>query len=66
MLVINRNLCESIIIDGCIEVTINKIRQRDGSGRVELGITAPRSISVHRKEVQEAIDRKNQHKEMLV
>ena len=37
-----------------------------GKPQVRLGITAPKDVSVHRKEIQEAIDRENQHKEMLV
>lgn len=65
MLVIGRNKDESIVIDGCIEVTVTDVR-KSGKPQVRLGITAPKSISVHRKEIQEVIDRENQHKEMLV
>ena len=60
MLSINRHLGESIIIDGCIEVTVNKIQKLNGDGRVELGITAPRKISIHRKEIQDAINREKE------
>ena len=53
MLVVSRNKEESIIIGGNIEVVIVDIRGE----KVRLGITAPKDISVHRKEIQEAIDR---------
>lgn len=56
MLVIGRNTNESIVIDGCIEVKITQVRS-SGKPQVRLGITAPKSIPVHRKEIQEAIDR---------
>jgi len=57
MLVIGRHKDESIIIDGRIEVTICDIRKLTGNTQVRLGITAPKNIPVHRKEIQEAIDR---------
>lgn len=60
MLVLSRKEDSSIIIDGSIEVAILKIeppRSKNGDYKVRLGITAPRSISVHRKEIQEAINR---------
>jgi len=55
MLVLARQKDESIIIgnDGEIEVCIVDIR----GDKVRLGINAPRSISVHRKEIYEAIQR---------
>ena len=53
MLVVSRYKEESIIIGGNIEVVIVDIRGE----KVRLGITAPKDISVHRKEIQEAIDR---------
>jgi len=57
MLVMSRCENESIVIDGKIEIRVCDIRKMNGHKQVRLGITAPRSISVHRKEVQEAIDR---------
>ncbi len=39
-----------------IEITVVGIR----SDKVRLGITAPKSVPVHRKEVYEAIQRENQ------
>jgi carbon storage regulator len=55
MLVFTRKKDESLIIGTDIEVTILSI----GSGNVKVGINAPRSISVHRHEVYEAIKREN-------
>jgi len=53
MLVVSRYKEECIVIGGNIEVVIVDIRGE----KVKLGITAPKDISVHRKEIQEAIDR---------
>ncbi len=53
MLVIGRYRDESIIIDNKIEICIVDIRGE----KVRLGITAPREISVHRKEIQDAINK---------
>ena len=55
MLVFTRKKGESLIIGNEIEVTILNV----GSGSVKVGINAPRHISVHRKEVFEAIKREN-------
>jgi carbon storage regulator len=55
MLVFTRKKDESLIIGTDIEVTILSI----GSGNVKVGIEAPRHISVHRREVYEAIRREN-------
>ena len=62
MLVLSRTKRESVIIDNNIEIMIVDVR----GDKVRLGIEAPKHISVHRKEIQDAIDRENQHKEMLV
>jgi carbon storage regulator len=51
MLVLSRQRNESIIIGDDVEVTIVDVR----GDKVRLGITAPKTISVHRKEVYEAI-----------
>jgi carbon storage regulator len=53
MLVLSRRENESIVIDGRIEVTIVDIRGK----RVCVGIAAPEDITVHRKEVQEMIEK---------
>ena len=53
MLVLTRRLNEAIKIgdpndpDNCIEVTIMEVR----GDQVRLGVTAPREVAVHRKEV---------------
>jgi carbon storage regulator len=51
MLVLTRRINESIVIDGNITVTLLGIE----GDKVKLGIAAPRSISVFRKELQEGI-----------
>ena len=53
MLVLSRQKDESIIIGDDVEVTIVDVR----GDKVRLGITAPKEISVHRREVYEAIQR---------
>ena len=55
MLVISRKVDQSIIIDGCIEVVVTEIT-RDG---VRLGISAPKEIQIHRREVFVAIAEAN-------
>src|SRR4051812_29816768 len=55
MLVLSRQRDETIMIGDDIEVTVVDIR----GDKVRLGITAPREISVHRKEVYDAIRREN-------
>jgi carbon storage regulator len=59
MLVLSRQKDESIIIGDDIKVTIVDVR----GDKVRLGITAPKSISVHRKEVYEAIQREKAQNE---
>ncbi len=51
MLVLSRRNDESIMIGENVEVVIVDVR----GNKVRLGITAPKSVSVHRKEVYEAI-----------
>ena len=51
MLVLSRKKNESIIISDDIIVTVIEIR----GDKVRLGIEAPKDISVHRREVYEAI-----------
>ena len=53
MLVLSRKKDESIMIGNNIEVTIVDVR----GDKVRLGITAPKEIPVHRREVYEAIQR---------
>jgi len=51
MLVLSRKKNESIIINDDITVTVIEIR----GDKVRLGIEAPKHVSVHRREVYEAI-----------
>ena len=55
MLVLSRQRDETIIIGDDIEITVVDIR----GDKVRLGVSAPKSISVHRKEVYDAIRREN-------
>jgi len=54
MLVLSRRKDESITIGENVEVRIVNVR----GNKVRLGISAPKYIPVHRKEVYEAIYRK--------
>ena len=62
MLILSRKVNEEIIIDGGIVVMVVEIR----GDKVRLGITAPREITVHRKEIAEAIARQNGEREAAV
>jgi len=53
MLVLSRQKDESIMIGDNVEITIVDVR----GDKVRLGITAPREISVHRREIYDAIQR---------
>ena len=55
MLALTRKKGESIIIDGQTEVVVLGIQGE----QVKLGIVAPRSIAVHRKEIYEQILEEN-------
>lgn len=56
MLVLSRQRDETIMIGDDVQITIVDIR----GDKVRLGITAPRHIQVHRKEVYDAIKRENE------
>ena len=58
MLVLSRNKEESIMVGDEVEIKIVDVR----GDKVKLGITAPRSIDVHRKEVYNAIQREKAEK----
>ena len=53
MLVLSRKKNESVIINDNITVTVIEIR----GDKVRLGIEAPKDITVHRREVYDAIQR---------
>ncbi|MCK6439569.1 MAG: carbon storage regulator CsrA [Planctomycetes bacterium] len=55
MLVLSRQINESIMIGDSIEVTIVDVK----GDKVRIGITAPRDVPVHRKEVYLAILEEN-------
>ncbi|MBX3354924.1 MAG: carbon storage regulator CsrA [Phycisphaeraceae bacterium] len=57
MLVLSRHIDESIMIGDEVELTIVDIR----GDKVRIGINAPASVAVHRKEVYEAIRQENEH-----
>ena len=59
MLVLSRQRDESIFIGDNIKITVVDIR----GDKVRLGINAPKEISVHRKEVDDAIRRENREAE---
>jgi carbon storage regulator len=59
MLVLSRQKDESIVIgegENKVEITIVDVR----GDKVRLGIDAPRSISVHRREIYDAIQREKE------
>ncbi|NCF38918.1 MAG: carbon storage regulator CsrA, partial [Planctomycetia bacterium] len=56
MLVLSRQRDETIMIGDDVELTIVDIR----GDKVRIGISAPSSVSVHRKEVYEAIRTENE------
>jgi len=58
MLVLSRQKDESIMIGDDVEITIVDVR----GDKVRLGITAPKEIPVHRREVYEAIQREKSEK----
>ena len=60
MLVLSRQRDESIMIGDDVEIIIVDVR----GDKVRLGITAPKDIPVHRREIYDAIQReKGQKKE---
>ncbi len=59
MLVLSRQKDETIVIGDDIEITIVDVR----GDKVRLGITAPKEIPVHRREVYDAIQREKKEKQ---
>ena len=59
MLVLSRRKDESIMIGDEVEITIVDVR----GDKVRLGITAPKSIPVHRREIYDAIQHEKASKD---
>lgn len=57
MLVLTRKEKESIWINDNIEINIVEI----GDGKVKLGINAPKSVSIVRAEIKEAVEKENRN-----
>lgn len=57
MLVISRKKGESLLIGNDIEITITKIEE----GTVKLSISAPRSITILRKELYREVEEENKN-----
>lgn len=58
MLVLSRNENQSIMIGDDVEVTICEVKGM----KVRLGISAPKSIPVHRREIYDAIKKEEAKK----
>jgi len=58
MLVLSRQRDESIMIGDDVEIIIVDVR----GDKVRLGITAPKEIPVHRREIYDAIQREKRQK----
>ena len=61
MLVLSRQRDESIMIGDDVEIIIVDVR----GDKVRLGITAPKCIPVHRREIYDAIQREKTEKKEL-
>jgi carbon storage regulator len=59
VLVLGRKVDEKIVIGGNITIMVVEIR----GDKVKLGIDAPKDVSVHRQEVQDAIQKENEDKD---
>lgn len=57
MLVLTRKPDQSIMVGNEIEITVLEVRGE----QVRLGIRAPRTVTVHRKEIFEQIRQENQN-----
>ena len=59
MLVLSRQVDEKIMVGDDIEITIVDVRGAGSNAKVRVGISAPRGLAVHRKEVYDAIQKEN-------
>jgi len=55
MLILTRKRGQSIVVDGEIEITVLQIQ----GDQARLGITAPKRVTVHRKELLEQVRAEN-------
>lgn len=55
MLILSRKVGESVVIANGIEIQVISIKK----GQVKIGITAPKKVHIHRKEVYEEIKSEN-------
>jgi carbon storage regulator len=60
MLVLTRRINESILIGDDIEITIVQVRGAGDQAVIRLGITAPKQVTVLRKEVYDEVVAANQ------
>ncbi len=60
MLVLTRRLDESILIGDTIEIKVLQIRGSGDQAVVRIGITAPKAVTVLRKEVYDEVVSSNQ------
>lgn len=60
MLVVTRKVNEKVIIGDNIEVMVISVRE----GKLQIGITAPRDVAIHREEVYNAIKARETHVEI--
>ncbi len=56
MLALSRKINESIIVGNDVEITILEIK----GDQVKIGISAPKSVSIYRKEIYQQIKESNQ------
>ncbi len=59
MLVLSRRKNESVVIDDDISIVVVEIR----GDKVRLGIEAPKNVTVHRKEIYDAIQGASRERE---
>lgn len=59
MLVLSRKRDESIMIGDNVEIVVVDVR----GDKVRLGITAPKDVPVHRREIYDAIQKEKKAKE---
>jgi len=55
VLILSRKVDQRIVIGGGIEITVVEVR----NGHVRLGISAPRDVPVHRKELVDQVAAEN-------